>query len=267
MVECISRVSKGTNMDQVYLPKNRHGLSIGTYVVVKPLQTKEVKKERPYFVNIKSLEPIKLQIVDEIFQELDKMLERYDNVVVTGSFLDNGFNFNDVDILLVSSEDVNVNVLSKRLESLTGVKVHLILIDTPALLNGLSTDPLYQTMLSKCIAKKRFIYKIQARIDYKILDFHLLKSKTLIDNFDILDGSEKYYLTRNMIAILDYLKFKKVSKDKIDEDIKKIFSFESVDLIKKNLLDKKTFLKIYDKTYTQTFNLIMAQIKNGTKSK
>ncbi|MBI2564966.1 hypothetical protein HYV79_03170 [Candidatus Woesearchaeota archaeon] len=265
MVECISRISKGTKMDQIYLPKNRHGLLVGSYVIIKPLQTEDIKKERQYFVNIKSLEQIKLKIVDELFRELDKMIEKYDNIVITGSFLDEGFNFNDVDILLISNENVNVDVLSKKLETITGVKIHIILIDTETLLNGLSTDPLYQTMLSKCIAKKRFIYKIQPKIDYKILDFHLLKSKILIDNFDILDGSEKYYLTRNMIAILDYLKFKKVSRDKIDKDIKKLFNLESVELIKKNLLDKEIFLKTYSKTYDQTFNLIMSQIKNGTK--
>ena len=42
MVELVSRVSKGSKMDQVYIPKNRADFAIGSYVVIKPLETAQI---------------------------------------------------------------------------------------------------------------------------------------------------------------------------------------------------------------------------------
>jgi len=33
----ISKISKGSKMDQIYLPKNRSNLNIGDYVIISPL--------------------------------------------------------------------------------------------------------------------------------------------------------------------------------------------------------------------------------------
>lgn len=264
-MEIISRVSKGTKMDQIYLPKNRNSLPIGSYVVVMPIETEQKEeKTKSYFYNIKNLEPVKTRIAEELLKEIEKNIHKYENIIITGSFLDKGFAFQDIDVLIVSEDQVNVAELSNKLEQISGIKSHLILISNKTLIAGLSTDPLYQTMLSKCISKRRIIYKVLHKIDYKILDFHLFKSEQLIDNFDFLDGNEKYYLTRNMIAILEYVKTKKVSKEKIDKEISKIFNLTDINLIKKNLLDKKEFIKIYKKVYNKTFNLIM-KYANDTK--
>ena len=72
--------------------------------------------------------------------------------------------------------------------------------------------------------KKRFVYKIKHKIDYKILDLHLLKSKLLIDNFDLLSGDEKYYLVRNLISISLYLQKKIVDKNRVDKEIIMIYN-------------------------------------------
>ena len=129
-------------------------------------------------------------------------------------------------------------------------------------MRGLSTDPIYQMMLSRCIAKKRFIYNLKNEINYKILDLHLLKSKTLIDNFDILDGNEKYYLTRNLISILIYINGGKISKKIVDNKIKKEFGADAKE-IKQNILDKNKFIKKYREIYKKTFDELMRLIKNG----
>ena len=70
-------------------------------------------------------------------------------------------------------------------------------------------------ILSRSIARKRFVYNVKSKINYKILDLHLLKSKSLIYNFDYLNGNEKYDLIRNMIVISLYLKHKRVNKDNL----------------------------------------------------
>lgn len=250
-------------MDQVYLPRNRFGFDIGSYVVVKPIKPRKVV-EKPYFYNVKNIEPIKIGIMKEIIQIIDENCDGYENIIFTGSFLDKGFCFNDIDLILISENKLNIKSIENVVESKLGVNVHIILLDSKTLMRGLSTDPLYQMMLSKCISKKRFIYKIKHKLNYKILDLHLLKSKTLIDNFDILNGNEKYYLTRNLIGIFLYLKKKKINKKLVDTEIKSVFHVD-VNKIKQNILDKNIFLKRYRKLYKKTFDGIMKFVKNDTK--
>ena len=59
-MELIAKISKGSKMDQVYIPKNRIGFSAGSYVIIRPLEGKKTV-EKPYLYNIKSIEPVKLR--------------------------------------------------------------------------------------------------------------------------------------------------------------------------------------------------------------
>lgn len=266
-MEIISKISKGSVMDQAYIPKNRQGFPIGSYVVIKPLETKNPieSAKKPYFYNVKTLEPLKLGIIGEIFKVLDKVVGDYDNIIITGSFLEKGFYFNDIDILIIKKEETNADKISDILNYSLGINAHLVFLDNNALLKGLSMDPLYQMMLNKCVSKKRFLYKIKYHIDYKILDIHLLKSKGLIGNFDELNGSDKYYLTRNMVAIMLYLKSRHISKEYIDSTIKTIFKLKDINEIKQNMLNKGDYLKRYKSLYNKIFNNLMEQIKHGSK--
>ena len=259
-MEIISKISKGSRMDQIYLPKNRIGLDTGSYVIVKPLDVEKRKKEKPYFYNIKSIEPIKLEIIYDIINIIGKSIEKYDNIIITGSFLDKGFNFNDIDVILISGEKPS-KYLEKTIENKIKIKIHIILLDNKTLIKGLSTDPLYQMMLSKCIAKKRFIYNVKNKINYKLVDLHFLKSKILIDNFDILYGNEKYTLLRNIMALHLYLQNKKITKEKVDKEIKRVFDLNIKD-IKQNIIEKTRFIKKYKSFYDKNFNKIMKGIKN-----
>jgi len=132
-------------------------------------------------------------------------------------------------------------------------------MDSKTLMAGLSKDPLYSMMLSKCVSKKRLIFNVKRDIDYKILDYQLLKSNTLIDNFDLLNGEEKYYLTLNMISILLFIKNQKLSRKVVNNEIERIFKVE-IKEIKENLLDKSQYTKKYVEIYNTTFNLIMEGI-------
>jgi len=255
-MEIISRISKGSKMDQVYIPKNRNGFGIGDYVVVKELEKGRI--ERPFFYNIDFVEPVKLEIIKEIIKIIDKTVKN-ENVIITGSFLDKGFCFNDIDVIVVSEEKKEIeNLIEDKLK----IKVHVIFLSNKELIKGLEIDPLYQMMLSRCVAKKRFIYNVKNKINYKILDLYLLKSKVLIDNFDFLDGNEKYYLIRNLVAIYLYLDSKKVDKKKVDMEIEK--KFEKVEKIKKNMLEKNIFLKKFKGIYNKTFEKVMDGI-NGSE--
>jgi len=39
-MELIAKISKGSKMDQVYIPKNRIGFSAGSYVMMRNMQGK-----------------------------------------------------------------------------------------------------------------------------------------------------------------------------------------------------------------------------------
>jgi hypothetical protein len=264
-MELISRISKGSKMDQIYIPKNRNGFPIGDYVLITPIKNSSAvqKTRKPYFYGIKNLERIKLNTINEVFDLIEKKTES-DNIIITGSFVEKGFCFNDLDILLITESKINEKIIASSIETSTGIKTHLIVIDNSSLIKGLSTDPLYQSMLSKCVSKKRLIYNIAPEINYKILDLHLFKSKLVIDTFNDLTGYEKYYYTQNMIAIYLFLKNKKVTKDEIVYEIEKQFNLNKEE-IKENNIEKKEFLKKYKEIYNKTFDLIMENIKNDTK--
>ena len=97
------------------------------------------------------------------------------------------------------------------------------------------------------------------------MDLHLLQSKKLLDNFDNLDGNEKYHLTRNMVAIALFLKTKKVDKDSIDSEIKKRFKLDNINQLKRNMVGRSDFVKKYSALYHSTFNSIMEGIEHGAK--
>ena len=252
-------------MDQIYIPKNRVGLAIGNYVVIKPLEEQKAVGKL-YFYGVKELESLKLEIVHEIVRIIDKSLDKYKNVFVTGSFLDEGFHFNDIDLLIVTEDKINHKSIKENIERKTGVKAHVLNLSDKEIIKGLETDPLYQMMLSRCVSSNRFIYKTKQALDYKLLDLHLLKSRTLIDNFEILDGREKYGLVRNMIAIHLYLGKNKVSNELVNKEIRRIFGVD-VNKIKQNMMDEKEFLNKYKLIYNRTFATILQGIKHGAKQK
>ena len=267
-MEIVSKVSRGSKMDQIYIPKNRSGFDIGNYVIIRPLETngEEKKFEKPYFYGVNNLESIKLEIVHEVLRTVNKSITKYDNVIITGSFLEEGFHFNDIDILIVTDNRVKQEPIKEAIERKIGIEGHILILSNKELVRGLETDPLYQMMLSRCVAKRRFLYKTSHILDYKLLDLHLIKSKTLLDNFDILSGKEKYGLVRNMVAIYLYLEKNKVTFESVDEEIKKSLEVK-VQEIKDNVLDKKTFLKKYKLVYDKSFAMILKGVENGSKQK
>lgn len=252
----IAKISKGSNMDQIYIPKNRTGLPIGQYVRIVSIEEFKEKKSdfKPFFYNANNLEPFKLEIIKSIFNILEAIKPQ--NIIVTGSFLEEGFKFNDIDVLIVKDEKTEIIPLKIKIENMWGIKSHIIYADNKTLISGISTDPLYSLMLSKCVSKNRIIFKIKRIFDYKLLDFQLLKSKTLIDNFDILNGEEKYYLLLNMFSILRFIQNKKLSKEAVNKDIEGKFGIK-IRAIKENILEKNKFIKKYKEIYNKTFNLIM----------
>jgi hypothetical protein len=270
-IEIVSRISKGSKMDQIYLPKNRIGFHIGNYVLIKPIEEQasikqEEQQTKPYFYGLKTLEPIKLLIVKEILALSQKFLQNPSNIIITGSFLEKGFAFNDIDLLIITEKSQNTERFAEKIEEISGISCHAINLSQKELAEGISSDPLYENMLSRCISKNRLVFNIKRKINPKILDFHLLKSKAMLGGFDFLNGKEKYYLSKNLIAIFLFIQGQKVSNELLDSKIKETLRIEPKKL-KENIIDKKSFVSKYKTLYDKTFSLIMEQLKNEPKQK
>lgn len=261
--EIIAKISKGTKMDQIYIQKQRSGFTIGNYVKITPIYEKIEEKRKLHFYGLKEIEPIKLDIINKIIEIISTDV---DNIIITGSFLETGFHFNDIDILLISEKKEETNNIERKIKEELGIKAHILILSSKSLLEGLSTDPLYQSMLSRCISQNKLIFNIERKLKYKILDLHLLKSNLLIENFDILNGNEKYDLIRNLIAIYLFLHGKKTSVNLINNGIKKEFNLDTEE-IKQNMINKNKFAKKYRKIYNETLIKILDGVKNESKQK
>src|SRR3989344_9678350 len=115
-MEIIAKISRGSKMDQIYLPKNRFGLNPGSHVLVREISHE--KEEKLFYYNIKKIEKVKIIIIKEIFKLLNKY--NFDNVIICGSFLDQGFNFNDIDIILINESEIKLEPIKNELKENLG---------------------------------------------------------------------------------------------------------------------------------------------------
>ena len=262
-ITIIGRISRGSKMDQIYLPKRRIGFIPGEYVIISPLVNPLGEKElsiKLNFYGLKKLEPVKVNLIEEIVKRIRNKV-KVDNIIFTGSFLEKGFRFNDIDILLISESEksIEISLIKKEIEEFSGIKPHLICLSNKTLSSGLSNDPLYNLMLSKCVSLNKIIFNVRRKINYKLLDLNLLKSKNLIENFNMLNGDEKYYLTLNMVSILMFIQNKKLSKEIVEKEIEKLFDIKINDL-KGNIIEESFILK-YKEIFNKTFSLVLDNIK------
>lgn len=245
-------------MDQIYIPKNRIGGGIGDYVVIKLVSPEEQRKipAKPFLYKITKIEPIKMEIINKIFSILmDRNLE---NVIITGSFLERGFNFNDMDILIISEEQNSgkKEKIESQIINMIGLKPHIIMISKKALISGLETDPIYENMISRCISRERIVFNYKRKIMPRLLDLQVLKSKNLIGNFQEYNGKEKEYLVRNLVSIVLFLDGKKIKREEIERKTKEELKI-SLEEIKENKTGKefeKNYKRLYDKTFERILN-------------
>ncbi len=257
----IGKISRGSRMDQVYIPKERvPGFEVGATVLIQPV----VEKAKPalYYYGIKYLEPVKVAIIEDVFS----YLKHADNVIVAGSFIEEGFDFEDIDVIVVTEESIDGKSIESHFKIALGIKAHIIALNFKTLLKGISTDPLFQMLTGKFVSRERVIFKTKNVINYKLLDLHLLKSELLITNFYFLTGREKYKFVRNLFAIILFLDENAISSESVDKEINRCFGKNSIRNIKENLVDK-SFLAKYKKLYENMFRRIMKGVKNGPKQK
>lgn len=252
----IGKISKGSVMDQIYLPKQRKGLQVGSFVAIEEIEKKS--NITPYYYNTNNLEPIKIEIIKNIFE----FLEDEENVIVTGSFLEKGFCFEDLDIIVIG----NPEGVEEFVKNNYGIETHVIKLSYKEFYAGINMDPLYQMTINKFVAKKRIFIKKNNIINYKLMDLALVKSELIITNYEISSGREKYKLLRNAFAIKRFIENKKISKELVDKDIEDYFHKGFLEDFQKNLVNLKDFQKKFNKFYEDLFDKIMNGIKEQEKA-
>ncbi|MBI2663921.1 hypothetical protein HYX10_01100 [Candidatus Woesearchaeota archaeon] len=259
MVMITGTISKGSVMDQIYVPKIRApGFERGVAVAITPLQGKAIAEIYRY--HVQHLEPIKKIIVDEIFS----YFEHVDNVLVAGSFLEEGFEFEDIDTVVLTEKSIGNAAIKKHFKAALGIDIHLICLPLRELLKGMDRDPLFQMLLSRFVAKKRLIMPKNMTKNYKLLDLQLLESKALIDSFDFLNGREKYKLVRNAVAIARFLDNRPLNASLVDNEIERHFGKASVIKIKENAVEAG-FRSKYALFHRKLLKRILDGVENESK--
>jgi len=217
----IKRISKGSRFNQIYMKKNEGiGFEPGKSVIIKPL---EVILDKPTLLeyNIKLL-PLKKEIIKQIFSIIIEHAS-FGNILITGSFLQKGYRFEDIDIVILDPEVVDKQVIKKRIRNILGIEPHLILISYHDFQKGVSRDPLFHLMIDHYVAYKRIIFKKKKSINFQFLDAHLVRNNNLLIAFESYTLQERKKVLRDIISIKLFSEGKALSHKAIRMETEKIF--------------------------------------------
>ncbi|MCB9358353.1 hypothetical protein H6503_00320 [Candidatus Woesearchaeota archaeon] len=245
----IAKVSKGTNMDQIYIPKNK--INPGTYVQIEEIEPIEL-----HYHNIDYIEPIKIEIIKKIFA-----ITKH-TTLITGSFLNKGMKFNDIDVIIIS-EKINYE---EELKEVLGEDLHLIVISKKELDKGIATDPLFCGMISKYISSKNIAFNVKREINPELLDMHLLTSKSLIDTYEYLTVKERYKQFRNFISIKMFLDGKNISEENAKRELNIMFDEKFIEYLLDNTLEPNKLRKKYKQEYNKIQQRLFDEAKARNKS-
>jgi len=224
----IKKISKGTRFNQIYLQKNEGiGFEPGKSVVISPLEDIIVKEPAIFEYNVK-LESLKREIVKLVFKIVDSW-GYYDNIIITGSFLDEGFNFEDIDIIIINPGNMEKEKLKNSIEENTGISPHLIFIDSESFNKGIKRDPLFRLMVDRYVSAKRAIFRKDREINYKLLDIYLLKNKNLIEGYDLFSIKQRKKLLRDFISIKLFSENKEVTIENIEKETNRLFGKDIIE--------------------------------------
>jgi len=225
--ELVKKISKGTRFNQIYLQKSEGlGFESGKTVIIRALAD-AIAKELPIFEYNVKLNSLKKEIVKTIFKIIDNN-GSYDNIIITGSFLDEGFNFEDIDIIIINPK-IDKSALKDSIRQSIGIAPHLILIDSESFNKGIRRDPLFRLMVDRYVSIKRAIFHKDKKANYKLLDIYLIKNRNLVDGYDLLSIKQRKKLLRDFISIKLFVDDKEVTIKNIKNEIERIFGNEVIE--------------------------------------
>lgn len=247
----IKKISRGTRFNQVYLKKNE-GLWFepGRSVIISPLEG-SIPADTQIFEYNTSLDSIKKEIARKIFRIIGSICS-YSNILITGSFLETGFGFDDVDIIILDPGPVQEDRLKSMIGEI-GIKPHLMMMGRKSLDKGISRDPLFRMMAARYVSVRRILLKKEKSVDYRLLDIHLAKNRNLIDGYGLLSIGQRKKLLRDFISIKLFAENKEVTTKDIEKEAERLFGKQIIERLFYYADDeaKKKFLSVLKKEFNK----------------
>lgn len=250
-------------MDQIYLPRQREGFPVGSFVEISPVIPVQ-KVESLAFYNTQNIEPIKLHMIKEMFRIIEEH-NNVENVIVAGSFFNEGFHFNDIDVIVISDKDIDQKMIQARLEETLGGKFQVVELSKKEFQDALLQEPMMDCMVQKCVSRESFVVPSTKQMNWKSLDLSLLSSELLIENFPFLSTNERYKQVRNLIAIYNFIENKRMSS--VDDSIDALFGKGISVALRNGTLELKDFRKKYKQVYQKLQKIIFAGFKDDSEPK
>lgn len=250
----IHRISKGSKFNQIYIPKEMDSsFKVGSLVEISLI------KRKIYASKNFSLIEFKQTLIDEIFSSLSNFNE-IQQIFIVGSFLTKKEDYNDIDILLITKEEISEKV-HNFLTNKFNLKFHVICTTKHNLKELTKIDPLIRNMLHEYISTDKIILP-KREIDKEHLKFLLMMPEDLLEVN--VSGKEYYNSLRRLLAIEKFLENKDENPEKIEIELKAILEDKLLFLLKNNEIIEGNALKKIRETIKNKLDKIK-RILNGQK--
>lgn len=224
-------VSKGSRFNQIYIPvQHKSSFEVGDSVEVRLLR----KHTRIFYSGrTKKLTEFKEKVVSDIFSILSKN-KKVEQILVFGSFLTKETDYNDIDILLFSQEDIEEEAYDELIGKLN-LKFHVLSVKKDELMKTLKICPVTRSMLNYFVSNKELKISPTVRLDKNHLNYLLMMPEDLLKaKFD--NGRVYYEALRKLLSIKGFLQGKEIAPDKIDSELLKIIDSRILQRLKDNLI-------------------------------
>jgi len=251
----IHKISKGSRFNQIYIPKEMNGVfEIGDVVEIKLLSKKEIFY---YSKNLKKLSNYKEKLVKEIFSFLSDFSD-IKHIFIIGSFLTNKIDYNDVDILLISNKNIEIEVYNKLIDKFN-IKFHIISISEERFEYLQYSCPLTRSMLSYFVSNKEFNLPEEIKVDKNHIRYLLMTPEDLLK---VNPESRTYYDSiRRLITIENFLENKPVDILEISNQLIKVLGETLFFLIKGNEIIEKEQIEFLRGIIKRKLDLIKNRLK------
>jgi|SRR3989338_618696 len=255
------KVSKGSRFNQIYVPKSMENLvEVGDEVEVTLIR----KHAELHLSKGLKLPHFKKGLIRDIFSFLDGIADA-SFIFVVGSFLTEKINYNDIDVVLITSSPdgkFEESVYNKIIERFN-LKFHILALEEKRFRHLLEICPLTRAMLSNYVCNKPIAVADRRSIETKHIKFLLMMPYDLLE---IKINSRAFYDSlRRLITIERFLRNKSLDMPEINEELEILVNAPLHDKIKRNEEIEDNSIKFLRKLIRAKLELIEGLIKDGKK--
>ncbi len=216
-IKFMHKVSKGSRFNQIYIPKEmEHHFQSGDLVEVTLI---EKKSSIYYSSDLIKISEFKENLIKNIFLELKKYPE-ISQIFVIGSFLTQKQDFNDIDVMLISEKNLEIEVYKLLVEKFE-LKFHIISIPKDKFKDLQKFCPLTRSMFYYFVSSKEFRLSKETEINKDHIRFLLMMPE------DILKIKVKpqtfYNSIRRLFTIERFLENLSLNPLEINKEMKNMF--------------------------------------------